>query len=198
VTGSPMRLAVGADGTAVAVWVHAAPGEHQRVEAAVLAPGTAAFGPAEALSPHDADAFAPDVAVDAAGGAVVAWQRADPRHSDVQGATRSAGAGGWAMPQRLSAPGPRAFAPRVAAGGPGAAIVVWTRARRRGLAVEAARRVRGGARFGPSRLVFDPPFGRYLARRAQVAMDRRDRALVVWEQSRSYISSVIRAVDLVR
>jgi hypothetical protein len=194
---SPPRIAVGADGTAVAIWVRPS-GGWRRAEAALLAPGATAFGPPELVSPPGRDAAAPDVAVDARGNAVAVWQRADGRGATaIEAATRPAG-GGWGAPQRLSPPGPRVFTPRVAAGGYRAAIVVWTRARRGGLAVEAARRPRGRVLFDRAFRIFDPAERRDIGRFARVAMDARDRALVVWERSSALASPVIQAVDLGR
>jgi hypothetical protein len=191
------RLAVGADGTAVAVWLRRTGGA-RRVEASILAPGATAFGPPELLSRPGRDAAAPDVAVDGRGHAVAVWQRAvGGGNTAIEAATVRA-AGGWGAPQRLSPPGPRVFAPRVAAGGPGAAIVVWTRARRGGLAVEAARRARGKVRFAPAFRVFDPPERRDIGRYLGVAMDARDRAVVIWERSNALNAPVIQAADLGR
>jgi hypothetical protein len=191
------RIAVGADGTAAAVWVRVT-GGWRRAEAALLAPGATAFGPPELVSPSGHNVAAPDVALDARGNVVAVWQRADGRGGTaIEAATRPAG-GDWGPPQRLSPPGPRVFTPRVAAGGPGAAIVVWTRARRGGLAVEGARRPRGRVLFDRAFRIFDPPERRAIGRFARVAMDARDRAVVIWERSHALASPVIQALDLGR
>jgi hypothetical protein len=128
----PPRVAVGADGTVIAVWRDTEKAETEeavrRVFAAVRPPG-GQFGVPVALSPPAShNAGAPRVAIDGAGNAIAVWRRRDeyPFRFRIEAAVRPAG-GQFGEPTWLSAEGRNAFAPQLALDGRGDAVIVWRR-----------------------------------------------------------------------
>jgi hypothetical protein len=145
-------------GAAVAAW-RRWDGTRFRIEAALLAAGAAGFGAGTALSPTDGSAFAPAVAGNSAGVAVVAWREMGA-NSRIQAATRAAG-GAFGSPETLSAASGQAFGPRIALAANGSVLATWHRSSGALPQVEAALRPAGGS-FGPANPVsggagaFDP------------------------------------------
>lgn len=114
-----LDLAVDPGGKAIAVWT-----AYSSIVTAVR-PAGGAWMPRQTLSAAPAEA--PVVALDAAGNAIVAWERyADDASVDlVEAALRPQG-GDWSSPHPLSVPGDRASQPAVAMSPGGDALVVWS------------------------------------------------------------------------
>src|ERR1700733_1389193 len=97
-----------------------------------LALGLAAASPAAAspwttavnLSEEGQNAYAPEVAVDSAGGAIVVWTRYNGSKDVVQATLKPAGEP-WGKPVTLSEAGEEASEPQVAMDPAGDAVVVW-------------------------------------------------------------------------
>jgi hypothetical protein len=115
-----------AQGNGVAVWSRLT-ATASLVEAVTwTANGT--FGSVIQLSPTSHGAFAPDIAINEAGTAVVVWLASAPRDNSnpyqVESATRPAG-GTWSAVTTVSPVVPQTWAPRVALDGSGNATAVW-------------------------------------------------------------------------
>ncbi|HSB62117.1 MAG TPA: hypothetical protein VLI67_10380 [Vicinamibacteria bacterium] len=124
-TGGSPRVAVAADGTAVAVWHELQAGTF-RIWANRFRPG-AGWATAEPISPPEAreGALFADVAMDALGNAVAVWQRwAAPGLWDVV-AARLEPARGWGPATTVAASRPSGEFPRVAMDPGGNALAVW-------------------------------------------------------------------------
>ncbi|MFN8124405.1 MAG: PKD domain-containing protein [Thermoleophilia bacterium] len=117
------RVAVGASGTAVAVWRYRDGGGYV-MEAAVRPPG-GEWGPPQVISRAARRYDAPAVAVDAQGDAVAAWVRDGQTGMTVEAVTRPAG-GGWSAPVTLSAPGSTEAALPVLAVRDDGAVAAWS------------------------------------------------------------------------
>jgi PKD domain len=119
-------LAFDAHGDAVAVWQSHSEGS-QTVQAA-LRPADGAWEPPTTLSEAGQEAYAPWVAVNPSGGAVVTWMRYSPGcKSIIQAAGKPVG-GLWRTPVNLSAPGYSAGDAEVAIS-KGRAVASWERHR---------------------------------------------------------------------
>jgi hypothetical protein len=141
VSASGPTIAVDPSGNAVAAWTQS-DGTNLRINAAYR-PAGGSFSASTMVSAAGFDASAPDVSMDSAGSALVAWQRTDGTNLRVQAAIRSPGAGGgFGGISTLSDPGQDAFTPQVAAGPSIDAngTVVWTRSDGTNLRVQSARR----------------------------------------------------------
>jgi uncharacterized repeat protein (TIGR01451 family) len=163
-------IAVGSQGTAVAVWERRG-GTDSRIEAA-FSPGGGVFGTTQTIS--DTFSYLPDVAVDPAGGAVAVWQRADAigtGDSRIEAAFRPAG-GSFGDVQTVS---PGGSYPRVAVDPGGGAVAVWERYLDAQSRIEAAFRPPGGS-FGAPQPISDP--GESYS--AQVAVDPDGVAVALW------------------
>ncbi|MFN8121538.1 MAG: choice-of-anchor C family protein [Thermoleophilia bacterium] len=137
-TGAPdpqtVALAVGADGTAVAVWDRY-DGSNYRIYAAVRS-SSGVWGTPAAISTAGSMALNPKVAIDATGNAVAAWEQ-----GGVQAARYSGGA--WGSPQTVGSTG--ADQPRVAMNATGETALVWRRSDGTNTRTEAATRSGSGA-----------------------------------------------------
>jgi hypothetical protein len=119
------EIAVGPQGTAVAVWQRSN-GTNTIVQAAVRPPG-GPWGAAADLSSSGDDASEPTVAVLANGEAIALWRRFDGSENLIEGSACQVG-GTWSTtPVALSAPGQNAADPQVASGGGATAVAVWQR-----------------------------------------------------------------------
>jgi hypothetical protein len=141
------QVAIGADGTATAVWT-IYDGAAYIVQAATRSPGQASFGPAENLSQSGQSAAGPQVAIAPDGTTTVIWRRSNGSNSIVQAATRQAGQGTFGAVQDLSQAGRSAFLHQVATGASGATVVVWSRSDGTSPVIQAASRAPGEASFG--------------------------------------------------
>jgi hypothetical protein len=138
------RLAVDADGDAVAVWQlgdgasdPAATAGRARSAAGVLSPVQVLSSGGQALSPH--------VAISPSGDAVFTWIRNSPGHNyRVQTRARSA-AGALSAVQTLSQDGQDAHLPRVAVDATGDAVLTWQRSDGTNQRVQTRARSAAGA-----------------------------------------------------
>ena len=147
-TAQRAQVAVGADGTAVAVWEQGEGGTSV-IQAAVRPAGSGSWQ-VQSLSQPGQNAERPQVAVDEGGNAVAAWQRSNGSTVVVQTASRPAG-GGWSAPQDISQAGHDAKEPKVAMAG-GKAVAVWLGFDDRNFLVQGATRSPSGAWSAPEAL----------------------------------------------
>ncbi|WP_217914218.1 hypothetical protein [Miltoncostaea marina] len=167
------RVAIAPSGAAAAAWLRF-DGQHTLVEVATRPPG-GAFGAPRTVSAPGADALAPAVAVDGAGRATVAWNRADGAGSVVQVA-RGDGAAGFTAPADASRPGATAFGAAVGVAPSGAGVLLWSEVAADGATVVVTTPL--GADGGPGAPATISPEGD--ASTAQVAVDGAGRAIATW------------------
>jgi hypothetical protein len=120
VTRDP-QVAIGGDGTAVAVWQRSA-GDYSAVQASVLIHGV--WSPAVTLSVPGQNASTPRVAMDDAGDAVAIWRWFDGANWIVASSFRPAD-GTWQRIEPVSVAGFSAQSPQLAMNGAGQAVAVW-------------------------------------------------------------------------
>jgi hypothetical protein len=164
------HLAVGRDGTAVEVWRRSADG---LLMAAVRRPGQGwgTAGPVSATVPVVGGSGTSSVAVDAQGGATVAWIGGSLVH-----AVRLApGAASWGAVQDVSAGD--ATGVDVAVGGQGSAIVTWAAT---DSTIQAALRVPGATTFAPATTI--SAIGGLSIGGPSGAMDDAGDAAVIWQR----------------
>ncbi len=118
------QIAVDGVGGTVAAWARSN-GSHTIIQATSRPPGGAWAAPTD-LSAVGRNATEPQVAVDAAGDAVVVWARSDGAHTVIQGSTGSVG-GGWAPGRDISDSERSATEPQVAIDSGGRAVALWSR-----------------------------------------------------------------------
>lgn len=172
------RVAVGSDGRAVVVWERY-DGYRTRIQTRAI---SAAGVPASIyydLSGGAQNSVEPDVAIGPDGRAWVVWDRYDGSDSIVQGRRLAAGGAPEATTYDLSAAGSDAIEPDLAAGGDGAATVVWTRPDGTTDEVQALRLGASGAPKGAAAALSD---GSGPALQPRVAAAADGSAAVVWEQ----------------
>ncbi|HVE67374.1 MAG TPA: hypothetical protein VNB64_02210 [Solirubrobacteraceae bacterium] len=166
------QVAMGGDGTAVAVWtryVSTSSGYVGTINAAVRSPGAGGtWGAVQALS--SSGAANPHVAMDAGGNAVVVWERAGL----IEGRYRPAGQAFRAAVQ-LSA-GTGASAPRVAMSSQGKGVVAWVQINGNNDDVNVAESTGDGNFGAPFNLASHTE-----AFRPDVATDAQGGAIVTWE-----------------
>jgi hypothetical protein len=176
------QVAMDANGGAVAVW-RRSDGVRFRIETAT-APPAGPFGSPQVLSAAGADAFDPQVAVNAGGTAVAVWRRAAGL-SRVESSTRPAG-GSFGAAQPVSPADAAGLEPRVAVAAIGLTIVVWRRA------AGATSRVLAAVR-PPNRPFATPQVLSAAGRRAfepQVAIDPEINSHVAWHGFDAQVSKV--------
>ena len=117
------RVAMGPDGTALAVWSHS-DGSHYRVQASVM-PADGSWATPVALSQGGADAWDPQPVMGAGRAATVVWRRNDGSSDRIQAASRDT-RGAWATPVSLSPAGRDAHDAQVAMGPDGVVTAVWS------------------------------------------------------------------------
>jgi hypothetical protein len=118
----------------------------------------------------------PQVAMDAVGGAVVAWQGFNGRESIVEASVRPVG-GSFSPRIKLSAAGQGGIQPKLAMDQAGDAVAVWLRAANPNPVPQAAVRLRGGRFSAPVDLADDG------LSQPQVAMGGAGDAVAVWLRS---------------
>lgn len=119
-------VALAADGEAAIAWYRQQPmpSALYEIDVAVRPPG-GEFGRPVTLSDADPFGDAPQVAIDAAGNAIVVWRQFDGGGRVVQAAVRPAD-GEFGRPVTLSAPGENTTAPSLATDATGRTTVVWS------------------------------------------------------------------------
>ena len=119
------QISVDAAGTAVAVW-RRSNGTNFIVQSASSTDGGVNWSPTvNNLSAAGADAFGPQISVNAAGTAVAVWNRYDGSNFIVQSASSTDGGVSWSTPEDLSAAGVIAQNPQISVDSTGTAIAVW-------------------------------------------------------------------------
>ncbi|WP_028062460.1 hypothetical protein [Solirubrobacter soli] len=118
------EVGVDAAGNAVFAW-YRSDGSNWRVQTRTLS-AAGVPGLVSTLSDAGEDAVFPHIAVNAAGDAVVGWQRSDGTNTRAEAATVSA-AGAISAPTQLSAAGQNALSPPVGIDGAGNTIADWQR-----------------------------------------------------------------------
>ncbi|MDX6699433.1 MAG: hypothetical protein QOE65_2830 [Solirubrobacteraceae bacterium] len=167
--GGVPAVAVGGDGSALAVWARPADQQAAGGTFVVRRAGRGAFGPATRLSGESATEVAAHV--DARGRDLVAWD-----DGSMRAARRTRGA--WRS-QRLPGLGGRF---ELAAAPSGAAVLLWSAGDRLGAGdaeVLGSRRSPGGAFRRPVRVLTAGAAG---AGRFDVALSTPERALIAWAQ----------------
>jgi PKD domain len=142
------------------------------------APAAPAWLPPLDLSKAGANAFEPQVAVDAAGDTVAVWGRFNGTNAIVQSSSRPAGSS-FSAPVDLSQVGGNATQPRVAVDAAGNAVVVWSRFDGANNVIQAAFRPVGGGFSAP----VDLSLPGKSAFAPQIAMNAAGEAVAVWERS---------------
>ena len=118
------RLAVHANGSAIAVWSRRDNTGNRRIAAGRFVP-IAGWGIPDVISTEDA--YDVQVAMDAAGNAIATWeQRVDGEETIL--AARFDVDTGWSAPVQLEIDGKEGYGPRLAVSPDGSAVVVWIRA----------------------------------------------------------------------
>jgi len=121
------QISVNAAGTAVAVW-RRSNGTNFIVQSASSTDGGVNWSPTvNNLSAAGADAYSPQISVDAAGTAVAVWNRNDGSNFIVQSVSSTDGGVSWSTPEDLSAAGGSAGEPQLSVNEEGIAVAVWNR-----------------------------------------------------------------------
>ncbi|WP_217922424.1 hypothetical protein [Miltoncostaea oceani] len=172
------QIALTPGGGALVAWTRS-DGASARTQLAVLPadPGAAPGAPVSVSAPG-ADATQPQVAVDAAGAAVLTWRRGAGGAERVQALTRSP-AGVLSAPVDVSPAGAGAADPRLALDAAGRAVIAWRRTDGSDPRVQIATRDPGGAFAEPvsvsarGAVVADP----------RVALDGGGNGVVTWRRA---------------
>lgn len=130
----PGDVAVDPAGNAVFTW-YRSDGTDLRVEARTLS-AAGVLGAVQSISDAGQNALAPDVAVDAAGNAVMTWHRFDGSNDRIQARTLSA-TGILGSVRTLSDAGQSAFESLVELDASGNAVVIWYRSDGSNLRIQA-------------------------------------------------------------
>jgi hypothetical protein len=131
------RLAVHVDGSAIAAWTRRDSSGASFVVAARFVPN-AGWGPPEKLSVVGGIAHDVQVATDAHGNAMVAWEQVIQGEETIF-ARRFEAAAGWRAPVQLEIDGEEGYGPKLAVSPDGSAVVVWIRAKGETGTIVAAR-----------------------------------------------------------
>jgi uncharacterized protein YheU (UPF0270 family) len=170
------QVAIDGSGNAVAVWSRSN-GSRTVVQAATMAAGGGWSAPID-LSNAEWNAETPQVAVNAAGDAVVVWSRYNGLNNIAQAASRPAG-GTWSGAVDLSVAGRDAVEPQVAIDGSGNAVAVWSRSNGSDFIVQSSTRAGGGPWSSPPT---DLSTAGGPAGEPQVAIGTSGEAVVVWSR----------------
>ncbi len=172
------RLAVHANGSAIAAWSRRDGTGNRRIATARFVPG-AGWRPPDEISTVGEDAYDVQVAMDAVGNAIAAWEQEIDGEETIVARRFEAGRG-WSAPARLEIDGAEGYAPRLAVSPAGSAVVAWIRADGETGTIVAARytRERGWERpltvqGGELLYVFD----------LHIAANARGGVLAAWSQT---------------
>ena len=149
-TSYDAKVVVDGNGRATAVWLISS-GNQTRVQAAIRPAGMLSFGPAQTVTPGTEDASEVDVAVNAAGEAVIVWTRAVD--GVIRVARRAVGASLFGSPVSVSAA--NSYSPRIAIDPAGNVHAIWVRAVGASTVIESASKTPAGL-FGAVETVSDP------------------------------------------
>jgi PKD repeat protein len=173
--GTPQAAIDGA-GNAIVVWQQPDGFTLNTIVQAAVRPAGGSFGAPVTLSATGSVSVHPQIAMNAAGDAIVAWEHLANQEVVIQAAVRPAG-GSFAAPVDVSAAGPQGEPPGVALDSAGTATVVWTQTSAAGATAQSATRPAGGAFAAPVDLsatgqVSSP----------QVATNGAGETVAVWER----------------
>jgi hypothetical protein len=169
------QVAVDANGNAVFVWQRS-DGTNLRIQTRVRS-SAGTLSSTQSLSAAGQDASYPQVAVDANGNAVFAWERFDGANERIQARTRSA-AGTLGSTQSLSAAGGDALYPQVEVDSNGNAVFAWERFDGANERIQARARSAAGTLSSTQSL---SAAGQDAAS-AQVAVDPNGNAVFAWKR----------------
>lgn len=183
----PPQAAIDGAGTAIVVWQRFDAMSTNTVVQAAIRPAGGSFGAPVPLSATGSGAVHPQIAMNAAGDAVVAWEHLVGQTMAVQAVVRPAG-GTFSAPVDLSAAGLSGPLPRVAIDGAGNATVVWTQAGPAGTTVQVATRPAGGSWAPAADLspADDAGSGR-------VATNGSGETIAVWTQADAANNTIVQA-----
>jgi hypothetical protein len=170
------QVALDPAGNALAVWERFDNSSTSFLVQASARPAGGAWEAPQNLSAPGHDANNPQVALDAAGNAIVVWQRWNGATMVVQGAVRPFG-GAWQAAQDLSSG--YATDPQVALDPAGDAVAVWQYFNGSNTIVQAVTRPAGGAWSTPQ----DISAAGQSVSFPQVAVDAAGNAIAVWARS---------------
>jgi hypothetical protein len=173
------QVAFDAAGNALAVWRFDGP--PASTIAASYRPAGGEFGSQESVSAASSQpAQAPQVAFDAQGESVVAWQQSDGSELRVDASARQTGSAGvWYAQSTLDAGGREAYEPRIAGDGESGTLVSWKTFNGIANTAQVAYRPAGGSFTAATTLSAESP----QEGTPQPAIDPRNDALVVWSRS---------------
>jgi hypothetical protein len=131
------RLAVHADGTAIAAWSQRDSTGNRGIATARFVPG-ADWGPPDEISAVGEDAYDVQVAMDTAGNAIATWEQEIDGEETIVARRFEAGTG-WSTPVQLEIDDEEGYGPRLAVSPDGSAVVAWIRADGEAGTIVAAR-----------------------------------------------------------
>jgi hypothetical protein len=172
------EVAIDAGGDAIVAWERYLGAAGYRILARQR-PAGGAFGPAQTLSATGQSSSIPEIASDADGDALVAWQTFDGAHGLIRARQVSASGSLGTITPPLSAPGQDAFAQQVSSDADGDAVVTWVRLDGTSSRVQARALSAGGA-LGATKTLSGA--GRD-AVAPQVASDAAGGAILAWQRS---------------
>lgn len=177
------QVAIDPHGNAIAVWQQP-DGVRTNIWASRLANG--AWGSPTLLENDDVGpAFIPQIAVDAAGNAIVVWTQSGPAFTDIVARRFVAGIG-WETPTRLETMESNAQTPQLAITEKGAAHVVWKQFRNSTRYDIASARYAPAGGWNDAKFVGNQDAGASQnSDEPQVAVDAHGNALAVWSRSES-------------
>ena len=201
------RLAFDAAGNAVVVWTQYENNRNDIWSARYVAATQTWSTPQRVSSANAAsDAYVPDVAVDAAGNAIVVWHQGDGRvnHFDVWSARYVAAADAWSAPALVSDGVNSAFTPHVAVNAAGQGAAGWAQEQGDGTTVSNGpqdvwgRTLNTGSGSWGARARLNVVAGNVDAVYGQVAVaiDAQGNGFVLWVQSANPLPFVIHAARL--
>jgi hypothetical protein len=186
------KVAVNAEGEAVAVWVKENGGGFSIVEASSAATIGGPWSSPEQLSATGQDAAEPLVGIDGTGTATAVWQRPNGNGIAVQESQRSP-SGGWSIPVNLSASGQAAYYPHLAVDARGDVAVAWNNSAGNDNLVQVRTRMAGEA-WGAAQDLLGPN-EEAAGAATRVALDGQGDAVVAWDQYLPSGEYVVRAAE---
>jgi hypothetical protein len=171
---SEAQVAMDSAGDAIAVWTRG-DGNNAVVQAAIRPVGKPWGVPVTVSEPGEGSSQ-PHLAMNAAGDAVLVWQRSNGNNVVVQAASKRAD-GRWGALATVSDAGEDAEGPRVALDGAGDAVAVWVRSDGSNVLVQSAVQPAGEAPWGKPVEVSEA--GRD-ASEPEIAVDAAGDATAVW------------------
>jgi len=175
------QVAVGPDGTTTVTWQrHNNVGKNSVQVATRSATATTFSAPINLSNPYQ-NASNPHVAVGSDGKTTIVWLTAGKGgKSNVQAATRAAGATKFSAPIDLSTPGQNADRPQIAVGPHGITTITWSRTNGHHYVVQATTRAAGATKFSTPTNVSKPDAS---ASAAKVAIGPDGTTVIIWARS---------------